>query len=209
MNEVTLASDSTRSLLFGADASFSTMGLGRPSEFTCEELEKADLVLPEAFFLSSRKAGVPVAAVMTAYNADSDASIWFKNSTAMGGFYSQIKGRLEDAVAAMNFPRLLVFRPGVITSNSNSGSFANGLMSVIGDFLPGGLAPITKQDLGQAICSITNFSFGAKPISTTVEGSTRDKKIYVNDTMNEIAELVKDGANVPSLLDNATTRTEE
>lgn len=199
MSEVTLASEETRSLLVGSDAAFSAFGLGQPSQHSCEELERVDLSMPEAFFRSSRDVGVPVAAVMTAYNADSDASIWFKNSTAAGGFYSQVKGRLEDAVNAMQFPRLVVFRPAAITGNPNSGFFANSLMDLIGGILPGGLEPISKENLGQAMATITAHAFSAKPISTSADGTTKTKKVYTSDTMNEVAALVQSGSTIPSL----------
>lgn len=60
--------------------------------------------------------------------------------------YVRVMGKKEEAVKAVGFPRLSIFRPGIIAGNVHT----PGYVSVLGRLLPGPYGTIEQDDIGRA-----------------------------------------------------------
>jgi uncharacterized protein YbjT (DUF2867 family) len=104
--------------LSGRDLAFNTFGIGQPSKFTREEFIRADLDAALEFAKACRHQGIRHFTSLGAVGSTSKSSI----------FYVQIKGKLEDSLVELKFPRLSLIRPSNIITPTNRYGFTQALV---------------------------------------------------------------------------------
>jgi uncharacterized protein YbjT (DUF2867 family) len=60
--------------------------------------------------------------------------------------YARIMGEKEEAVRALGFKRLAIFRPGIIAGNAHTPGF----LAMLGRLVPGSFGTIDQDDIGRA-----------------------------------------------------------
>src|SRR5579875_3816955 len=92
----------------GPASAVSCVGVGSGSmRWTEEELKRLEVGVVGSFALGCREAGVAQFCLLSA-----------AGSTARSRFrYVRVMGMKEDALRAIGFPRLAIFRPGIIVGN--------------------------------------------------------------------------------------------
>lgn len=63
--------------------------------------------------------------------------------------YARVMGLKEEAVQAVGFARLAIFRPGIIAGNAHT----PGIASVLGRIVPGRFGTIEQDDIGRAFAA--------------------------------------------------------
>jgi uncharacterized protein YbjT (DUF2867 family) len=74
--------------------------------------------------------------------------------------YARFMGEKEDAVRALGFKRLAIFRPGIIAGNAHTPAF----LAWLGRLIPGSFGTIDQDDIGRAF--VAEFLHGV--VGTTV-----------------------------------------
>ena len=69
-----------------------------------ENQKKIDFDIPVTFARLGKENGVSSFVLLSAYGASAQSKV----------FYSQIKGELEDKIAAFNFDQYIIFKPGLL-----------------------------------------------------------------------------------------------
>jgi uncharacterized protein YbjT (DUF2867 family) len=131
--------DLTKGLLAGRDrvSAVSCVGVGTGSlQWTEEQLKQLEIGVVGAFARGVRLAGVAQFCLLSAAGAAAGSRIK----------YARIMGLKEAAIEAMNFPRLAVFRPGIIVGNAHTPRWA----AWLGKLLPSPWGNIEQRDLGRA-----------------------------------------------------------
>lgn len=90
--------------LVQGDVLFSTLGTTIKTAKSRENQYLVDFTYQHEFAKAASANGVPVYILVSSMGADAKSSI----------FYSRIKGGLENAVALLNFKRLIIFRPSIL-----------------------------------------------------------------------------------------------
>jgi len=83
-----------------------------------------------------QQAGVGQFCLLSAVSAN--AASWFK--------YVRVMGSKEDAIQAMGFSRLAIFRPGIIVGNVHTPQW----VGWVGKLVPGPWGNIEQRDIGKA-----------------------------------------------------------
>jgi uncharacterized protein YbjT (DUF2867 family) len=129
----------------GHDAAFCTMGIGRPSRVSREELWSVDVEYAGAFARACRKAGVNRMALLGAVGANATSRI----------YYLRVKAAAESAMRDQGFPRLSLFRPSVLATREirfGAGDcFTQRLFPLVSSVLPHRLREIRVEDLARAM----------------------------------------------------------
>jgi len=95
--------DSYTDLVRG-DVFFSCLGTTLKAAGSKENQTKIDFDIPITFARIAKENAVPSFVLLSAYGASSESKV----------FYSQIKGKLEDEIAALSFEQYIVFKPGLL-----------------------------------------------------------------------------------------------
>lgn len=113
-----------------------------------EAFKAIDLGIPLRIARQARAAGVTTCVLVSAVGADARSRV----------FYSRIKGRLEEALAALGFERLLIFRPSLLLGDRREERRGEQLAAILARGLarihPGLLGPYSgmpAQDLARAM----------------------------------------------------------
>ncbi|MBS7254806.1 NAD(P)H-binding protein [Flavobacterium branchiicola] len=113
--------------LIVGDVFFSCLGTTLKAAGSKENQWKIDYEIPSAFASLARENGVSSVVLLSAYGASAQSSV----------FYSQIKGKLEDKIAQLNFEQYIIFRPGLLLREGTdrfaekiSGSVLKGLNAI-------------------------------------------------------------------------------
>jgi uncharacterized protein YbjT (DUF2867 family) len=131
--------DLARDIIAAGDrvAAISCVGVGTGSlQWSEEELKRLEIGVVGAFARGVRLAGVAQFCLLSAAGAGAGSRIK----------YARIMGLKEAAVQAVNFPRLAIFRPGIIVGNAHTPPWA----AWLGKLLPSPWGNIQQRDLGQA-----------------------------------------------------------
>ena len=122
----------------GHVSAVSCVGIGKgTAQWSEDDLKRVEVGVVGAFARGCHDGGVSNFALLSAVG--STASSPFK--------YVRVMGLKEDAVRAVNFARLAIFRPGIIIGNAHT----PGWSGLLGAFLPGGFGNIDQHILGRAI----------------------------------------------------------
>jgi len=115
----------------------SCIGIGKGTgSWSEDDLTKLEVGVVGAFARGCRAGGIERFGLLSA--AGSTAKSRIK--------YVRVMGKKEDAVKAVGFPRLAIFRPGIIAGNVNT----PGYVSVLGRLVPGAYGTIEQDDIGRA-----------------------------------------------------------
>jgi len=115
----------------------SCVGVGTGSlRWTEAQLKQLEVGVVGAFARGVRQAGVAQFCLLSAVGANAGSRIK----------YARIMGLKEAAIQAVNFPRLGVFRPGIIVGNAHTPHWVGWL----GKLVPGPWGNIEQRDIGRA-----------------------------------------------------------
>ena len=115
----------------------SCVGVGSGSaQWTEEQLKQLEIGVVGAFARGVRQAGVAQFCLLSAAGANAGSRIK----------YARIMGLKEAAIQAVNFPRLAIFRPGIIVGNAHTPRWVGWL----GKLVPGPWGSIEQRDIGKA-----------------------------------------------------------
>jgi uncharacterized protein YbjT (DUF2867 family) len=131
--------DLARGVVAGGDrvSAVSCVGVGSgSSQWTEEQLKQLEIGVVGAFARGARQAGVAQFCLLSAVGANAGSLIK----------YARIMGLKEAAIQAVNFPRLAIFRPGIIVGNAHTPSWVGWL----GKLVPGPWGNIEQRDIGKA-----------------------------------------------------------
>jgi uncharacterized protein YbjT (DUF2867 family) len=131
----TLARDVLRQ---GPASAVSCVGVGSGSmRWSEDELKRLELGVVGAFARGCHDAGIAQFCLLSAVG-----------STARSRFrYVRVMGMKEDAVRAIGFTRLAIFRPGIIVGNAHTPAYVGWL----GRLVPGKFGNIDQDVLGRSI----------------------------------------------------------
>jgi len=147
----------------GHVSAVSCVGIGSgTAQWREDDLKRVEVGVVGAFARGCRDGGISQFCLLSAVG-----------STAASPFkYVRVMGLKEDAVRAVNFARLAIFRPGIIIGNAHTPAWSEWL----GALLPGGFGNIDQKILGRAI---------AKEIA--LRGRATGEIIYENADMRKLA----------------------
>jgi uncharacterized protein YbjT (DUF2867 family) len=115
----------------------SCVGVGSGSlQWTEDQLKQLEIGVVGAFARGVRQAAVAQFCLLSAAGADSGSRIK----------YARIMGLKEAAIQAVNFPRLAIFRPGIIVGNAHTPRW----VAWLGKLVPGPWGNIEQRDIGRA-----------------------------------------------------------
>jgi hypothetical protein len=115
----------------------SCVGVGSGSlQWTEEQLKQLEIGVVGAFARGVRQAGVAQFCLLSAIGASAGSRIK----------YVRIMGLKEAAIQAVNFPRLAIFRPGIIVGNAHTPRWVGWL----GKLVPNPWGNIRQRDIGKA-----------------------------------------------------------
>ena len=101
---INFSSPETYKDLIVGDVLFSCLGTTLKAAGTKENQWKIDFEIPAAFATFAKENGVSSIVLLSAFGASSESKV----------FYSQIKGKLEDKIARLDFEQYIIFRPGLL-----------------------------------------------------------------------------------------------
>jgi uncharacterized protein YbjT (DUF2867 family) len=131
--------DLAREVVAGGDrvSAVSCVGVGSGSlQWSEEQLKQLEIGVVGAFARGVRQAGVAQFCLLSAVGANAGSRIK----------YARIMGLKESAIQAVNFPRLAIFRPGIIVGNAHTPRWVGWL----GKLVPGPGGNIEQRDVGKA-----------------------------------------------------------
>ncbi len=86
------------------DIIFSCLGTTLKAAGSKENQRKIDFDIPVTFAGLAKENGVSSFVLLSSYGASSQSKV----------FYSQLKGKLEEKIAELNFEQYIIFRPGLL-----------------------------------------------------------------------------------------------
>jgi uncharacterized protein YbjT (DUF2867 family) len=95
--------DSYRDLIVG-DVFFSCLGTTLKAAGSEDNQRRIDFDIPASFAKLAREKAVSSIVLLSAFGASSQSKV----------FYSQIKGKLEDKIAELDFEQYIIFKPGLL-----------------------------------------------------------------------------------------------
>lgn len=131
--------DLAREIIASKDhvAAISCVGVGSGSlKWTEDQLKKLEIGVVGSFARGVRAAGVTQFSLLSAVGSTSKSRIK----------YVRVMGLKEEALQAVNFPRLAIFRPGIIVGNAHTPTWA----SWLGKLVPGQWGNIDQRDMAKA-----------------------------------------------------------
>jgi uncharacterized protein YbjT (DUF2867 family) len=115
----------------------SCVGVGSGSlQWTEEQLKQLEIGVVGAFARGVRQGRVAQFCLLSATGANPGSRIK----------YARIMGLKEAALQAVNFPRLAIFRPGIIVGNAHTPRW----VAWLGKLVPGPWGNIEQRDIGKA-----------------------------------------------------------
>ena len=151
----------------GPTSAISCVGVGSGSmRWSEEELRRLELGVVGAFARGCHQAGIAQFCLLSAVG-----------STATSRFrYVRVMGMKEDTVRSIGFPRLAIFRPGIIVGNAHTRAIAGWF----GTLIPGKFGNIDQQILGRSIAA-----------EVALHSSERVEVIFENAAMKKLAAELK------------------
>ena len=124
----------------GPASAISCVGVGSGSmRWTEEELKRLELGVVGAFARGCRTAGIAQFCLLSAVGSTARSRLR----------YVRVMGMKEDTVRAVSFPRLAIFRPGIIVGNAHTPAYAGWF----GALIPGKFGNIHQQILARSIAA--------------------------------------------------------
>ena len=123
------------------DIAFCCLGSTIKQAGSQEAFKAVDLDLVVAFARRARELGARHLLVISAVNADTDSSV----------FYSRVKGEMEQALRAQDWPQLTIARPSLLVGNRPETRWAEQLAAPIAKLIPGKYGAIEACQLARAM----------------------------------------------------------
>jgi len=124
----------------GAVYGASCVGVGKGSATWSEEdLQALEIGVVGGFARGCHGGGITHFALLSAAGSNAKSRIR----------YARIMGLKEEAVQAIGFERLAIFRPGIIAGNAHTPTY----VAWLGRLIPGPLGAIAQQDIGRAFAA--------------------------------------------------------
>jgi|SRR5436190_1951457 len=121
----------------GAVYGASCAGVGKGSaKWSEEDLHALEIEVVGGFARGCHAGGITHFALLSAAGSNAKSRIR----------YARIMGLKEEAVQAIGFERLAIFRPGIIAGNAHTPTY----VAWLGRLIPGPLGAIAQQDIGRA-----------------------------------------------------------
>jgi uncharacterized protein YbjT (DUF2867 family) len=118
-------------------AAVSCVGVGSGSlQWSEEQLKQLEIGVVGSFARGVRAAGITQFGLLSAVGSTSQSRIK----------YVRVMGLKEEALQAVNFPRLAIFRPGIIVGNAHTPAWVGWL----GKLVPDPWGNIDQRDIGKA-----------------------------------------------------------
>lgn len=114
----------------------SCIGIGTGSRRWSEaDIRKLEVGVVGAFAHGCLTAGIERFGLLSAIGSDARSRIR----------YTRVMGEKEDAVRALGFPRLAIFRPGIIGGNAHTPR----ILALLGRLIPGSFGTIDQDDIAR------------------------------------------------------------
>lgn len=123
------------------DIAFCCLGTTIKQAGSQEAFKAVDLDLVVAFAKRAREMGARHLLVISAINADPESSV----------FYTRIKGEMEQALIAQDWPQLTIARPSLLVGNRSEQRLAEQLAAPLAKLIPGKYGAIEACTLGRAL----------------------------------------------------------
>jgi len=123
------------------DIAFCCLGTTIKQAGSQEAFKAIDLDLVVAFGKRAREMGARHLLVISAINADPTSSV----------FYTRIKGEMEQALIAQDWPQLTIARPSLLVGNRSEQRLAEQLAAPLAKLIPGKYGAIEACTLGWAL----------------------------------------------------------
>ena len=123
------------------DIAFCCLGTTIKQAGSQDAFKAVDLDLVVAFAKRARELGARHLLVISAVNADARSSV----------FYSRIKGEMEQALRAQDWPQLTIARPSLLVGNRPETRWAEQLAAPIAKLIPGKYGAIEACQLARAL----------------------------------------------------------
>lgn len=118
-------------------AAISCVGVGSgSSQWSEEKLKQLEIGVVGGFARGVRAAGIAQFGLLSAAGSSSRSRIR----------YARVMGLKEETLQAVHFPRLAIFRPGIIVGNAHTPAWAGWL----GKLMPNPWGNIDQRDIGKA-----------------------------------------------------------
>ena len=88
-------------------------------------------------------------------------------------FYNRVKGEMEDALIAQQWPRLTIARPSMLVGERHKKRLNESLLAPLFGFLPGNWKAIKARDVAQAMLTEA-LSPEREPVTILKSGVLRD-----------------------------------
>lgn len=134
----------------GVDVALAAFGVGKGSAKMAEaEVRKIEVAYPLAFCRAAKAGGVRVCGVTTAAGANPESRLQ----------YARIIGNKEQALSALHFDFLGLYRPGVILGNTNTPGILGKAMPLLDWMMPSKYRAVHKNDLARAMVAQSEKAF--------------------------------------------------
>ncbi|NVO06488.1 MAG: hypothetical protein HXX19_11415 [Rhodoferax sp.] len=138
----------------------SCIGIGAGSQkWSEQDMHKLEIGVVGAFARGCLAGGVARFGLLSAAGSNATSRIR----------YARVMGQKEDAVRAIGFGHLAIFRPGIIAGNVHT----PGVLAWLGRLIPGSYGTIDQDDIGRAF--VAEFQHGQS--GTTVLENARMKEL--------------------------------
>jgi len=123
------------------DIAFCCLGSTIKEAGSQQAFRAIDLDMVTAFGKRARELGARHLLVISAIDADPDSSV----------FYSRVKGEMEKALQAQDWPQLTIARPSLLVGNRTQTRWAEQLAAPIAKLFPGKYGAIEACNLARAL----------------------------------------------------------
>ena len=148
----------------GPLSAVSCVGVGSGSaRWSEEELKRLELGVVGDFARGCRAAGIAQFCLLSAVG--SNARSRFR--------YARVMGMKEDTVRSIGFPRLAIFRPGIIVGNAHTPAWVGWL----GSLVPGAFGNIDQRILGRSIAA--EIALHSRDVGEAARENAAMKKLAV------------------------------
>lgn len=140
----------------------SCVGLGQGSmNWSEEDLKALEIGVVSAFARGCYAAGVRRFALLSAAGSSSTSRIR----------YARVMGMKEEAIKAIGFTRLALFRPGIIGGNAHTTTY----LAWLGRLIPGAVGTIEQDQIGRAFAA--EFANASAPLGVVTYDNRATRRL--------------------------------
>jgi len=175
--------------LGGTDALFVTMGVGAASKVNETQLKHVDVELPTAVAKGAAKAGVRHVGILTAIQADANASttetpMFASKTRALGPLYNHCKGTVEQNMIDLKFKSIGIFRPAALIGTPHTPS----LVAAVSPFFDMIVPDMWKSSDINTLAAAMVFDAETQLQKTANDEATQ--KIYFGKSLHDLYDEI-------------------